>query len=166
MEANEQIKRFGEFLENVYVNQIRQKIRKGEKFLVIDFPELLKSSPELADELAKSGIDALEISGNDTTRPNLDTPEKQSYYAPYAEKLSVDIPVILTGGNKNIDLIENICQGGKVDYFGFARPFIREPNLPTRWLEGVGNTECDCISCNLCAKYLFEGNNLVTCQVI
>ena len=126
----------------------------------------INNFPQLADELAKTGIDAIEISGNDTTRTDLKDPEKQSYYTMYAEKLNVDIPVILTGGNKSIDIMEKICKGGKVDYFGLARPLIREPNLPNHWLEDINKVECDCISCNKCAEYLFSGKNLVTCQVI
>ncbi|MBW2977566.1 minichromosome maintenance protein MCM, partial [Candidatus Woesearchaeota archaeon] len=51
MEATEQIKILGEFFENNYINQIRQKIRKGEKFLVVDYSELLKFNHELAEEL-------------------------------------------------------------------------------------------------------------------
>jgi replicative DNA helicase Mcm len=54
MEAAEQIKKFGEFLENHYVNDIRKKIRKGEKFLVVDYSELLKFDPELGEELLEN----------------------------------------------------------------------------------------------------------------
>jgi len=146
-----------------------------------DFPVLIKTNsddgmgdaginidnfPQLADELVKTGIDAIEISGAKPAREDLDEPEKQSYFAVYAEKLNVDIPVITTGGNKSIDVVEKICQRGKVDYFGFARPLILEPDLPKRWLEMVGDVECDCISCNQCLVYLHEGNKLVTCQNI
>jgi replicative DNA helicase Mcm len=51
MDANEQIKKFGEFFEHRYINEIRKKIRKGEKFIVIDFSELSGFDHELADEL-------------------------------------------------------------------------------------------------------------------
>jgi hypothetical protein len=36
-----------------------------------------------------------------------------------------------------------------VDFFGMARPLIREPDLPNRWLEGK-SVESKCISCNNC----------------
>jgi replicative DNA helicase Mcm len=51
MQGAEQIKRFKEFIESIYKAKLLKKIRKGEKFLVIDFSELLKFSHELADEL-------------------------------------------------------------------------------------------------------------------
>jgi len=178
--TNQRTDQYGGSLQN-RVRIVREIVDGIKTSVDPDFPVLIKTSctdampdagtnidnfPQLADEIVKTGIDAIEISGNDTTRTGLDSAEKQSYYAEYAEKLDVHIPVILTGGNKNIDLIESICQQGKVDYFGFARPLIREPNLPNRWLEGTGNAECDCISCNQCAQYLFSGKNLVTCQLI
>lgn len=122
--------------------------------------------PQLARELEKAGIDALEISGAKPAREDLDMPEKQSYFAPYADSLDLRIPVISTGGNKSIDVVEGICQRGKVDFFGFARPLIAEPDLPNRWLEMVTDAQCKCISCNQCLDYLFKGHNLVTCQIM
>ncbi len=122
--------------------------------------------PYLAQELEKTGIDAIEISGAMPARTNIDAPEKQSYFVGYAENLELTIPIILTGGNNSVDVIERICQREKVDFFGFARPLIAEPDLPNRWLNMVGDTECECISCNQCLSYLFTGQNLVTCQVL
>jgi 2,4-dienoyl-CoA reductase-like NADH-dependent reductase (Old Yellow Enzyme family) len=120
--------------------------------------------PQLGDALAKTGIDALEVSGAKPARDHIDEPEQQSYFAPYAESLDLAIPVISTGGNKSVEVIEKICQRGKVHFFGFARPLILEPNLPNRWLAMEGDPQCDCISCNKCLTYLFEGKKLVTCQ--
>lgn len=122
------------------------------------------SFPQLADALAGTGIDALEVSGAKPARDHIDAPEQQSYFAPYAESLNLDIPVISTGGNKSVEVIEKICQRGKVSFFAFARPLIVEPDLPNRWLAGKGDPQCECISCNKCLAYLFEGKNLVTCQ--
>ena len=122
--------------------------------------------PRLARALEETGIDALEISGAKPAREDIDAPEDQSYFAPYAENLDLHIPVISTGGNKSIDVIEEICQRGKVDFFGFARPLIAEPDLPNRWLTMSADAQCACISCNQCLGYLFKGHHLVTCQVM
>jgi len=154
------------------VTIVREIVTRIRKHVGADFPILVKmncydnieggtdldSFPTLAEEIAKTGVDAIEVSGNDTCRKNLDQPEKQSYYLKYVEQLNLDIPIILTGGNKSIELIEKISQQGKVDFFGFARPLIREPNLPNRWLEGIGGEKCTCISCNLCLQYLGKGS--------
>jgi 2,4-dienoyl-CoA reductase-like NADH-dependent reductase (Old Yellow Enzyme family) len=146
-----------------------------------DFPVLIKTNsddglgdagtnaanyPQLARELEKTGIDAIEVSGAKPARQDIDAPENQSYFALYADHLDLRIPVISTGGNKSIDVVEGICRRGKVDFFGFARPLIAEPDLPNRWLEGAADAQCACISCNQCLGYLSKGHHLVTCQVM
>ena len=160
------------------VTIVREIVTQVRKRIGSDFPVLVKmncddnveggididSFPALAKEIAKTGVDAIEVSGNNPIRKDIDQPEKQSYYLKYAERLNIDIPIILTGGNKSIVLIEKISQQGKVDFFGFARPLIREPDLPNRWLEGIGGEECTCISCNLCFQYLIKGE-MTRCHV-
>ncbi len=147
------------------VAQVRQRISA-------DFPILIKmncndnveggidldSFPDLAKEIEKTGVDAIEVSGNNPIRKLLDSPEEQSYFVKYAERLDLDIPVILTGGNKSVELIEKVSHKDKVDFFGFARSLIHEPNLPNRWLEGIGGEECTCISCNRCLHFLGKGS--------
>ena len=59
MNANEQIKKLGEFLEKNYYNDIVSNIRKGNKFLVVDFAELGKFSPELAEIFLEQPEDVL-----------------------------------------------------------------------------------------------------------
>ena len=51
MDANEQINKFKEFIETNYYNQLIENVRKGDKFLVVDFSELTKFDPEFADLL-------------------------------------------------------------------------------------------------------------------
>jgi len=102
----------------------------------------------LAAELEKTGVDAIEMSGIALVRPDI-TPEEESYFSEYSENLDVSIPIISTGGNRTLDHLEEIIHRDKVDFFGLARPLIREPNLPKRWLEGDGR-KSECISCNKC----------------
>jgi 2,4-dienoyl-CoA reductase-like NADH-dependent reductase (Old Yellow Enzyme family) len=110
----------------------------------------INNFPELAMEIEKTGIDAINVSGMFPLRKNIDSPEKQSYFLEYAESLNVKVPIILTGGNRSIELLEGILQNGKVDFFGLARPLVREPDLPNRWLQGSGGADSTCISCNGC----------------
>src|SRR3989338_10311012 len=51
MNAEEQIKRNGEFLEESYKAELVRTVRKGENFLVIDFSLLSQFDPELAEIL-------------------------------------------------------------------------------------------------------------------
>jgi 2,4-dienoyl-CoA reductase-like NADH-dependent reductase (Old Yellow Enzyme family) len=113
--------------------------------------------PELAREIDKTGIDALNVSGNACMSTNIGDPEDQSFFLEYTEALNVRVPVILTGGNRSIELLEEILQQGKIDFLGIARPLIREPDLPARWLRMEGAAEADCISCNKCFNNLGSG---------
>jgi replicative DNA helicase Mcm len=49
MEVTEQIKRFHEFLEDFYKTQILESVRKGQKFFVVDFDEIVKFDVTLGE---------------------------------------------------------------------------------------------------------------------
>jgi replicative DNA helicase Mcm len=51
MEAAEQIKKFGEFFEGNYKKDILKGVREDKRFLVVDFNELSKFDPDLANLL-------------------------------------------------------------------------------------------------------------------
>lgn len=125
--------------------------------------------PELAGEIATLGFDALEVSGGmwdclartedelgffplpiPEARTRIGTLEKQSYFLKYVEKLNLDIPIILIGGNRNVEELESIMSRGSVDFFSMSRPLISEPDLPNRWFNGLGSPNADCVSCNAC----------------
>lgn len=133
--------------------------------------------PDMAGELAHMGFDAIEVSGGmwdclartevelgffplpiPEARTRIDSTDKQSYFLKYAEKLSLNIPVILVGGNRNVEVLEAIMAKGSVDFFSLSRPLISEPDLPNRWLEGRGSPEADCVSCNACLMTIKFGS--------
>jgi 2,4-dienoyl-CoA reductase-like NADH-dependent reductase (Old Yellow Enzyme family) len=123
----------------------------------------------LARELERAGVDAIEISGgmkdclgqteaelgfrpvpDPCSRTRIANPEKQSYYLKQAERLDLRIPVILVGGNRDIERLEQIVQRGKVDLIALCRPLLCEPDLPNRWRDGTGSSQAECVSCNSC----------------
>jgi 2,4-dienoyl-CoA reductase-like NADH-dependent reductase (Old Yellow Enzyme family) len=125
--------------------------------------------PETAGQVAALGVDAIEVSGGmwdcldrsetelgflpvpiPESRTRINSPEKQSYFVPDAERLSVGVPVIVVGGHRNIEHLEEILNRGKIDFLALSRPLICEPDLPARWLEGRGREVADCVSCNSC----------------
>ncbi len=127
------------------------------------------SFPELAREVADAGVDAIEVSGGmreclvrteaelgfwpvpaPESHTRLKGPDKQSYFLPHAERLDLDIPLILVGGNRDVEHLEAILQRGAVDFIALCRPLISEPDLAKRWLGGRGGSGTDCISCNSC----------------
>ena len=117
-------------------------------------------------ELDKAGIDAIEISGGIwaarvqdlyTYRPNIDTPDKEAYFKKYCEELSKEInaPIILVGGLKSYEVIEEILNSTNIEYFSLSRPLMREPDLIKRW-QGGDLKKSKCISCNKC--FAKDGN--------
>ena len=129
----------------------------------------LETFPEVAKEIEAMGFDAIEVSGGmwdclirteeelgffplpiPEARTRINSLDKQSYFVHSAERLNLDIPVIVVGGHRNVENLEKIINKGAVDFFSFARPLISEPDLPNRWLEGRGSEKADCVSCNSC----------------
>lgn len=82
----------------------------------------------MAELLSADGIDAVEVSGDGWTAHKKD---ERAYYKDAAMRLSeaVDTPVILTGGLRSMADIAPICENSRVELFGFARPFVSNPNF-------------------------------------
>ena len=59
MEGTEQIKVWQDFFTTHYHAQILEQSRKGEHWLVVDFLEVAKDSPDLAEDLLNNPEDAL-----------------------------------------------------------------------------------------------------------
>ncbi|MBW2989857.1 ATP-binding protein [Candidatus Woesearchaeota archaeon] len=89
MEAQQQIERFKEIIEKSYLAVLNNNLRKDKKFLVIDFSELSKFDPELADMLleqpedtikaAELAVEQLDIENSENTKIRFSNlPESQS----------------------------------------------------------------------------------------
>jgi 2,4-dienoyl-CoA reductase-like NADH-dependent reductase (Old Yellow Enzyme family) len=162
--------------------QIIREIMDQARAKVDDFPILIKVNcndaptphqiveegitptnfPELAMELEKTGLDAIEVSGNGCMFQDIEDVTDESYFLPPAERLTdLEVPVIVTGGNRTVDHLEKTLEKAKVvDFFGMARPLVREPGLPGRWLAGTGDPEPRCINCNLCINKAIRTGSL------
>jgi len=129
----------------------------------------INSFPELALEIERAGVDSIEISGGmwdclvrseeelgfrpvpaPESHTRIQHVEQQSYFLPYAERLAPKVPLILVGGNRDVETMEEIVRSGKADFVAMCRPLICEPDLPKRWLEGRGKSGAACIACNSC----------------
>ena len=168
--TNHRNDKFGGSLENrcSFIKEIMDRVRKN----VDDYPIFIKlpgkenaeggidleTFPALSDEIQESGIDAIEISTGyapsmQAALPELrdiNKPEKESYFFPYAQAIDIDVPVMIVGGNRHVDRCEQLLQTGKVHFISMCRPLICEPDLPKRWLEGSGTATAECIFCNSC----------------
>lgn len=115
---------------------------------------------------AAAGASAIEVSGN-WHACNAKGFAGRPFFEDYAVQLAsqVDVPVILTGGNRDLAVMAQLAEKG-IAAFGLCRPLICEPDLPNRWrafsaesgsLVGVGESlpsaiALRCTSCTKCYK--------------
>ena len=106
--------------------------------------------------LDNMGIAAIEVSAGPPEGAKkggwdhiLPAPFKEGSLLKYALKIKrkVNCPVISVEGWRNPLEISKALE--KIDAVSMSRPFIREPNLPNRWLGGDLSPAL-CISCNKC----------------
>lgn len=168
--TNTRTDKYGGSLEK-RVAVIREIVEQARPLVGPDFPILIKVNcddqveggidignfPQLAGEIEKAGVQAMEVSGNNPIREKISTAEEQSYFLKHAQALQLKIPVILTGGNRSVERIEQIGKAGRPQFFGFARPLLREPDLPARWRDSRGASDAACISCNRCIRAYGKG---------
>ncbi len=148
-----------------------------------DFPVLIKlnandfldgSTTEedaayLAAALAENGIDAIEVSGGTpgsgklgAARPDIRRAEDEAYFRPQAEAIRAaapQVPLILVGGLRSPDVIEEVLASGAADLVAMSRPLIREPELPERWRRGERG-RAGCISCLGCFRPAGAGEGI------
>ena len=103
----------------------------------------------LARQLDERGIDALETSGNWMAH----APKDRTYYHDAAATLARELrcAVIQTGGNREFATLEEQLNNSGIAYFGFARPFMSEPDFVNKYLRGEIQKP-RCLSCNFCLR--------------
>lgn len=108
---------------------------------------------EICKILEKKGIDSIEVSGNGTSVAGIKPHINEAYFLDFARKLAdeVSIPVVLVGGVRSLDTMEDILNNTKIELISLSRPLLREPDFPNKLEEGI-ETESKCISCNACYR--------------
>lgn len=179
--TNRRTDAYGESVQNrvkiiaEIVEKARQRIGSSPILIKLNCTDYVEGGidienfPELAMEIERTGIDAIEISGGlrdclvrpeeelgfppvypPESQTRIALPEKQSYFLKYVDGLNLQVPIMLVGGNRDIERLESIISRGAVDFISLCRPLISEPDLPNRWRAGQGKSGTDCKSCNSC----------------
>jgi 2,4-dienoyl-CoA reductase-like NADH-dependent reductase (Old Yellow Enzyme family) len=118
-----------------------------------------------AQRLAQWGYDALEISsglrgkGYETSefRTKISKVEREAYFREWCKEIKkqVNVPIMMVGGLRTFELMEEVVQKGEADFVSLSRPFIREPDLVNAWKSGDYH-RATCISCNKCFEALLQ----------
>jgi 2,4-dienoyl-CoA reductase-like NADH-dependent reductase (Old Yellow Enzyme family) len=99
--------------------------------------------------LGEDSIDLLEISGGNYEQLSLlgvepsevreSTRKREAYFIEYAERIkaAANIPVMITGGFRNRNVMEQAITRGEVDIIGLARPLCTQPDCSRQLIEGV-----------------------------
>jgi 2,4-dienoyl-CoA reductase-like NADH-dependent reductase (Old Yellow Enzyme family) len=79
--------------------------------------------------------------------------EDESYFHGFASRLrkEIEIPVILVGGNRSLDVMDRLYQEEGIDMFSMSRALTCEPELIQRWQSG-DTEDGHCRYCNACLK--------------
>ena len=139
----------------------------------------LEGGIEAAGLISETGnVDALEISqglagsAGDysvmSIRTGINGIEKEAYYRDWTKKAKKAVGdktlVIMQGGLRTPELMEEIVGNGEADMVSMCRPYIMEPGLINRWKNG-DRRKAACISCNKCAEALYFKGEAMKCQV-
>jgi len=157
------------------IHAIRKMVGKAFPVLIKmncrDFAEnglSLEDSIVAAGLLSDAGLDAIELSGGLLTggklspsRPGIHAADKEAYFREALQvfRKRISIPLILVGGNRSIEVSEELVSEGTADYIAMSRPLIREPDLISRWKSG-DRRRAACKSDNLCFGPGLEGKGI------
>lgn len=93
-------------------------------------------------ELEKIGVDLIEISGGTYEAPAMlskkaSTLSREAYFLDYCEKIrkSCKVPLLLTGGFRTFNGMEQALKVSSCDAIGLARSIAINPNFPNELLE-------------------------------
>jgi 2,4-dienoyl-CoA reductase-like NADH-dependent reductase (Old Yellow Enzyme family) len=151
-----------------------------------DFPVLIKmnasdfredgmtvdEAAEIAALFAAGGIAAIEPSSGGAgadyspSGPIKKDEWHEGYLIDYAAhiKMAIDVPVMVVGGMRSLQMMEDVIDTGKGDLISMCRPFIREPDLINRWSSG-DTSPATCISCDGCLKETMRSRKLRCVQI-
>jgi 2,4-dienoyl-CoA reductase-like NADH-dependent reductase (Old Yellow Enzyme family) len=107
-------------------------------------------------ELEAMGLDGVEVSGgiggprDFNSRMRVRRPEDEAYLRDLAKaaKRLTRLPVMLVGGLRSRQVMEDVLASGDADFISLCRPLICEPDLPHRILAGQERSAC--LSVNRC----------------
>lgn len=124
----------------------------------------------LAKWLGEDSVDLLEISGGtyeqlsligvEPTEVRESTRKREAYFIEYAQRIkeSAQIPVMITGGFRSREVMEQAIESGEVDIVGLARPLCTEPDCSAKLIEQSIQT-LDCYEDKLVLGKGFWGHN-------
>lgn len=105
-----------------------------------------EDSIRVAQMLQAEAVDFIEISGGTFETPTAyqhasqseSTKAREGYFLEYAKAIraAIDIPLMVTGGFRSVDVMNEALSANSTDLIGMGRPFIMDPEFPSKLLKG------------------------------
>jgi 2,4-dienoyl-CoA reductase-like NADH-dependent reductase (Old Yellow Enzyme family)/thioredoxin reductase len=137
----------------------------------------LAESVEYAAELAKAGVDVIDVSfGHEEgyeaapirfMHPLLGCDESMGGWIPFAEefKRRLSVPVIGVGRIHSLEVAEEVLSQGKVDMVAIGRQLLADPYWPQKITSGRSEDIRPCQCCNTCLDVFREERTAIRCVV-
>lgn len=109
--------------------------------MIAKYNHLMKKTPKIFYPVVKRVL-----------KHSFGSPEPISMYnvnAAIEIKKNINIPVIVVGGIRRLENIERIINNEQCDFVSMSRPFIMEPTLVKKFIDGK-QKQSKCIDCNYC----------------
>ncbi len=104
-------------------------------------------SIQVVQKMSEFGIDFIEISGGNYESPEMltakaSTQKREAFFIDYAEKARKvsQVPLIITGGFRSEQAMNDALNSGHLDFIGIARPLAILPDLPNQIKNGTYQT--------------------------
>ena len=104
-------------------------------------------SVQVVQKLSEMGIDFIEVSGGNYESPQMlaakdSTRKREAFFIDYAEKARAvsQVSLIITGGFRSQNAMEDALSSGHLDLVGVARPFALVPDLANKMQNGTYQT--------------------------
>lgn len=104
-------------------------------------------SIQVVQKMSELGIDFIEISGGNYESPAMmstkaSTKQREAFFIDYAEKARKvsQVPLIITGGFRSEQAMNDALNSGHLDFIGIARPLAILPDLPNQIKNGTYQT--------------------------
>ena len=138
------------------IKKIREKI--GDEYII-----LLKLNSEDDDQngitpdgfitackmAEQAGVDMIEVTGMKWKKNR----ENKLVYFDMGKTLAdiLKIPVLVTGGVKNLNAANDALNNSNIQYIGICRAFLSEPDILVKW-KNCEDKKSQCVSCMNCYK--------------
>ena len=136
------------------IKKIREKVGK-EYILILKInsedndpngitPEGFITACKMAED---AGIDMIDVTGMKWKKNK----ENKMVYFDIGKTLAeiLKIPVMITGGAKDLNVINDVLNNSKIEYIGICRAILSEPDILIRW-KNCDDKKSRCVSCMKC----------------